>query len=1185
MINKKIIIILGILVLLVGGLFILKGSEGISYSELLSNNLVGIISAVGEVQTSTGILEGFGIAGIEISEIKIESSSHGEIKIEPDKVEVVGSTELDFNKINIFESKKNLNHDSIKHLINLSYLSKVGFTGNLTFTQTILIDYNKVRWNGTEYLLTTTPVIFESWNDTETGNLVVPNIFMDDVLNKRINYKDIAEKGGYATAYENKGRYFVELKIDNISALSLEDFFVDPTYFNQTDGFNLGDAGANNPAGMTTNGTDFWVIDEADRFIYHFNSTGDNQTDGFPFTIPSDLDGITTNGTGKDFWLLSFTDNFVYHVNSTGQNQGDGFSYASIGINAQQLAGNGTDFYFIPNIPENLVHVDGSGNLIETFGNFGNDPTGIGFNGTDLWILDKTLDFVTHLNSTGDNQTDGFQIASFGITKGKGMTAFGESDLWIVDSIDDFVYHLSTSQPLPVVNLDNPTDNTFTNVLNQSFNASYSATEGDLVNSTLNIWNSTDLVFNETESVTGTSNTSNISFVFTVDDEYFWNYEVCNDSVLCGFSLTNFTITIDTIAPTFDNLANISVDANTSFSFDINATDATSPISCFTVNDTVNFQIDCSGVLQNNTVLFVQVYPLNISVNDSANNTAFGTMNVNVTVFDTILKWDWAALMTDLVSPDQICFLFRDSEEYCIDRNTITGRWNVSGTNLFPSDLNNNVGIGTSSPAEPLHIIADSGGEVIRLEENTGGQFFNIGVDSSGNLEFINDSDTVFRLINSLGTAEHVDGTKNNPAITFISDINSGMFSAANNILGFSAGTVEFLRFVESVITTDEAVFNEDGLVIDFRIESNIDTHAFFLQGSDGFIGIGTTSPDKLLEVEGTAAAILIDSSTNANLIIDRAGANRQGNIDFKTGNILKWSIGSPDSDNGGDGSEFFIGTSPLGGSGAKFWIETNGNVGIGTTSPDAHLEVSGTGIQKIIINSTDGSEVQFDLTSDTKLMRLFFRESDGDFGIWNGTLTRFRLDGDGHFEFNGGNVGIGVTDPVTKLEVVTRSNTPLRVYRKTTDTIQNLLTLHSDVTSTENLKWRVEADGDTISDTGSYTSDERIKININPITNALDIIMQLKPVSHEYIEGWTKPGIRYSFIAQDVEKVLPELVRDDGLDAPQFLKDQGILTVKALRYNDFIAINTKAIQELKAENDLLKEDLCSLGIARWCLT
>ncbi len=262
--------------------------------------------------------------------------------------------------------------------------------------------------------------------------------------------------------------------------------------------------------------------------------------------------------------------------------------------------------------------------------------------------------------------------------------------------------------PAPVVNLDSPSNNTITNVLNQIFNASYTATVGDLVNATLSIWNSTSsLVYNETDSVSGSSNSSSINFTFSVDDVYVWNYEVCDDSVLCGSNITNFTITIDTTPPTFDNLANQSADANTTFTFDINATDALSPISCFTVNDTTNFQIDCNGVLQNNTVLNVQVYPLNISVNDSLNNTAYGTMDVNVSVFDTILKWDWAALMTDLISPDQICFIFRGDKEYCINSGTITGKWNLSGINLFPSDLSNNVGIGTSTPQNKLNVVGD----------------------------------------------------------------------------------------------------------------------------------------------------------------------------------------------------------------------------------------------------------------------------------------------------------------------------------------------------------------------------------------------------------------------------------------------------------------------------------------------
>jgi hypothetical protein len=37
------------------------------------------------------------------------------------------------------------------------------------------------------------------------------------------------------------------------------------------------------------------------------------------------------------------------------------------------------------------------------------------------------------------------------------------------------------------------------------------------------------------------------------------------------------------------------------------------------------------------------------------------------------------------------------------------------------------------------------------------------------------------------------------------------------------------------------AVFNEAGADVDFRVESDTVDHALFVQGSDGFVGIGTS--------------------------------------------------------------------------------------------------------------------------------------------------------------------------------------------------------------------------------------------------------------------------------------------------------------------------------------------------------
>ena len=50
------------------------------------------------------------------------------------------------------------------------------------------------------------------------------------------------------------------------------------------------------------------------------------------------------------------------------------------------------------------------------------------------------------------------------------------------------------------------------------------------------------------------------------------------------------------------------------------------------------------------------------------------------------------------------------------------------------------------------------------------------------------------------------------------------------------------------------AVFNEGSADVDFRIESNTYTHAFMLQGSDGFVGLGINAPLDLLHLRGGGA-------------------------------------------------------------------------------------------------------------------------------------------------------------------------------------------------------------------------------------------------------------------------------------------------------------------------------------------
>ena len=80
------------------------------------------------------------------------------------------------------------------------------------------------------------------------------------------------------------------------------------------------------------------------------------------------------------------------------------------------------------------------------------------------------------------------------------------------------------------------------------------------------------------------------------------------------------------------------------------------------------------------------------------------------------------------------------------------------------------------------------------------------------------------------------------------------------------------------------------------------------------------------------------------------------------------------------------------------------GRMGIGTASPDELLDVNG----KIVITSGVNTRYKFDIASDNAEM--FMKDSSENINVY------IRTSGDSYF--SGGNVGIGVASPKTKLTV-----------------------------------------------------------------------------------------------------------------------------------------------------------------------
>ncbi|HET55848.1 MAG TPA: tail fiber domain-containing protein [Ignavibacteria bacterium] len=124
---------------------------------------------------------------------------------------------------------------------------------------------------------------------------------------------------------------------------------------------------------------------------------------------------------------------------------------------------------------------------------------------------------------------------------------------------------------------------------------------------------------------------------------------------------------------------------------------------------------------------------------------------------------------------------------------------------------------------------------------------------------------------------------------------------------------------------------------------------------------------------------------------------------------------------------------------------------------------------------------------------------------------------------------------------------------------------------------------------TGSYqSSDERIKKDISPLVgkDMLSKIGQLKPVRFKFLSETelhekglpalnTKEGYHMGLIAQEVEKIFPEVV----IDVPQPIEDENgevnekseIVTTKAINYQELTIALLAAVQELQAEVAELK--------------
>ena len=136
--------------------------------------------------------------------------------------------------------------------------------------------------------------------------------------------------------------------------------------------------------------------------------------------------------------------------------------------------------------------------------------------------------------------------------------------------------------------------------------------------------------------------------------------------------------------------------------------------------------------------------------------------------------------------------------------------------------------------------------------------------------------------------------------------------------------------------------------------------------------------------------------------------------------------------------------------------------------------------------------------------------------------------------------------------------------YRTTTTAGDVIMRLQSNVTSTGEAKFEVDADGDVKSRTNSYAgfSDARYKDNITPARDYLDDLREVEVVTFNW-QGSDQKLLGVT--AQQIQPIFPNMVAED---------EDGTLSV---RYSVFVPMLLTAVQSLADQVDDLRSRIEAL--------
>ena len=371
-------------------------------------------------------------------------------------------------------------------------------------------------------------------------------------------------------------------------------------------------------------------------------------------------------------------------------------------------------------------------------------------------------------------------------------------------------------------------------------------------------------------------------------------------------------------------------------------------------------------------------------------------------------------------------------------------------------DSSGNVGIGTTSPNGTLTVVSNNAynsGGGLRLQSSSGADrtLLYLSTDHTNQVSTIQSyrdgtgAGVKNLLINPQGGNVGIGTTSPNKKLEVVSNTTyDGIQISGSSIPTFGIiDTTNNAKFIAYVRDSDATI----GMETNHPLTINTNNTERMRITSAGNVGIGTTSPGHLLEIRGTGDALSVGNDTNT--LTYMRFANERTMIGYSGANaVVQGGLSK--------GIRFNVNNNTFN-SGNAMAIDTSGNVGIGTTSPDSPLEVQfdeatgtakqmlhldynptnnyGSAVIKISGGNTSGASTEIEQVTgggagsfgtyiDTNVINRGL--SSGAFGNINfvtgsstSTSSIVMTIGGGSQK---GNVGIGTTNPGAKLQVGTGS-------------------------------------------------------------------------------------------------------------------------------------------------------------------